>query len=132
MKKVSLLVESFLSKNNSFLPKLPIYNIKNKTEIFPVNKWQSIDKKFLRKKFSFFKYESRNQFISEIIAYENETLHRGVIIINELDVTLEIGSKDLGMIAEPDKEYAKNANLIYKEICYGEQYAKESQHYNTT
>ncbi len=99
--------------------KLPIEPLKNGAAIISVDKWEKVLSPIrLHKTFRFVSQEKRNEFIQELFEYEAKTQHNATIIIDENNVTLDIRTKDVDQITELDKEYAKFADVIFRDIAY--------------
>ncbi len=123
MKKVSSLVENYIkSKTSTILDdkKTPINISQKLVPLRPENRWEKIGKKCLIKKFQFVDHDNRDRFVQEVLEYERDFGHRAKIIIENLAVTIEVGTKDIDIVTELDREYARKTDVIYKEICYFE------------
>jgi len=121
MKQLSRLHEEFIDKarrpmNFGALPVLPR---EKDVPIMAVNKWEKIESpRRLRKKFQFLNQDLRNDFVRSLLKYEDETMHNATITINENEVVLDVYTKDVDQITELDKEYAKHADTLYKDVVY--------------
>lgn len=99
--------------------KLPIEPLKGGTAIIPVERWEKVlSPTRLRKTFIFMSQEKRNEFVKELFEYEAKTHHSAVITIDEDKVILDVRTKDVDQITELDKEYAKFADIIFRDIAY--------------
>lgn len=58
------------------------------------------------------------EFINEILEYQNKTNHAANIKIDHNDVLIEVYTRDLNCLTELDYEYAKMADLIYQDMEY--------------
>jgi pterin-4a-carbinolamine dehydratase len=99
--------------------KLPIKPVEGDVAIIPVEKWEKLKSPTrLRKSFKFFSQDARNRFVKKLFEYESDTQHNATITVDEGQVTLDIRTRDLDQITELDKEYAKFADLLFKDIVY--------------
>ena len=93
------------------VPVLPRSNFRSKWEVLE-------SPKRLARSYSFPSGKKLQEFISEILEYQNKTNHSGDIRIDHNDVMIEVYTKDLNCLTELDYEYAKMADLIYQDLEY--------------
>ena len=121
MKKLNHLHEEFIEKARRPMTfgRLPIKPIEGDIAIVAVDKWTTTSNpRSLKKSFRFMSIERRNAFVKKLLQYEAETLHNATMTIDESSVTVVLFTKDINTITELDKEYAKYADLLYKDIVY--------------
>jgi len=121
MKDLSRLHEEFIdhARRPMTFGKLPIKPVEGDVAIIPVEKWEKLKSPTrLRKSFKFFSQDARNRFVKKLFEYESDTQHNATITVDEGQVTLDIRTRDLDQITELDKEYAKFADLLFKDIVY--------------
>lgn len=123
VKTVSSLVENYLTRRSSTIvldrdAPVRIVRSSSDTPIIAMDRWIPIDKKFLKKRFSFRDHDLRDRFITDLLEYERDHGHRARVTFDDLFVDIEVGTKDIDRITELDKEYAIEADLLYKNICY--------------
>ncbi len=123
MRKVSALVENYIVRRTTTMlddRNTPVRVVVSNTDtpLKPSNRWEKIGKRALKKDFEFRDYEHRDRFIVEMLDYEKEHGHRGRLVIDDLVITVEVSTKDLDAVTEIDKDYAKETDLIYREVCY--------------
>lgn len=123
MKKVSTLVENYIVRRTTTMlddRNTPVRVVASNTDtpLKPSNRWEKIGKKALSKRFEFRDYEHRDRFIFDVLEFEKDCGHRGRLEIDDLVVTVVISTKDLDVVTELDQEYAKEADIIYREVCY--------------
>lgn len=121
MRRLSSLHEEFIdkSKRSMLFGKLPIQPLKGDVAIMPSEKWERVDSPLrLRKGYSFMSQEKRNAFVAELFEYETKTGHNATITIEEGRVTLDVRTKDVDQITELDKEYAKYADVLFRDVVY--------------
>jgi len=70
----------------------------------------------LHKVYGFESVQNRNLFIEEIAEAEEKHGHFAKITIEALDVTIEVWTHDLNMVTELDKEYARDCDIIFKDV----------------
>lgn len=96
---------------------LPVDPKAAEAPIIPTDKWQK-DKDFLKKKYQFRLKEFKVEFVRQILDYETEVGHNATITIEEDTVTLVLQTKDIKKITELDKEYARYADELFRDIVY--------------
>lgn len=97
--------------------KLPVLPKAGEVPIIAVNKWMKVNGK-LHKKYDFSGVDFRNRFVTALLEYEMEVGHNASILIEEESVTVTVYTKDVDVITELDKEYAKSADTTYKDVVY--------------
>ena len=66
-----------------------------------------------------FKFSSRKRlldFVSEVLALEDEINHHGEIIINFDEVTIAVYTHTVNRITEIDQEYTRHVDNIHKDV----------------
>lgn len=94
---------------------LPIRAKQPETPIVPMDRWRECDGA-LYKTYRFREHEHRDHFIVTLLAYERETQHNAQMQIEEGQVSLRVQTKDLGRTTELDKEYARYADIVFKDL----------------
>lgn len=119
MRRVSRLHEDFINaaRRPMTFGNLPIDPKHADTPIIPVNRWVDTDGK-IKKKFLFQDDVTRNDFVERLLDHEVKVKHNGILKIEEGSVEVEVYTKDLGKVTEIDKEYAKSADNIFKDVVY--------------
>lgn len=69
----------------------------------------------LSKKFKFRTREALNNFITDVLEYENEIFHHGKITIAYKSVRIIVWTHGLEDITESDHNYARAVNNIFKD-----------------
>lgn len=115
--------EQFINNANRSMTfgKLPINAKEKNSPIVVTNKWE-INDKVLTKIFQFQRKGDKNKFVIALLEYETEIEHNAIILINEDTVTLELFTKNLDKVTELDKEYAKYADVLFKDVAYNPGY----------
>ena len=103
----------------------PIKAFSNKKNpIIAVNRWMLKtvgERKFLEKCYTFRRHEDKSKFINEILNYEVEIGHNAQIEIGFEEqeyVLLRLWTHQIDIVTELDREYAKFADVLYKDILY--------------
>lgn len=96
---------------------LPIKVSNPDRPIIAVEKWKVINGK-LNKKFMFENYDDRNRFIKSMLEYEVQVGHHASYEIEKLEVSIHLITKDVNKVTELDKEFAKYANTVRKDLIY--------------
>jgi len=86
--------------------------------IIPIEKWKIDKDKKLTKKFMFESHEDRNRFLTSMLSYESQLGHHASFVIDELEIKISLLTKDVDKITELDKEYAKYADTIRRDLVY--------------
>lgn len=122
MKQLQRLHEEFIdhARRPMTFGRLPIRPVKGDVAIVPVDRWETTkDPVRMKKTFKFFDNELRNFFVKKLFEYEIETQHNSNLNIDEGIVSITLYTKDIEQITDLDKEYAKFADLLYKDVVYG-------------
>jgi pterin-4a-carbinolamine dehydratase len=97
----------------------PITAKKPTPVIVPVEKWLTVgDPKRLVKRFEFRRPEDRNRFIVELMEYEDATQHYAQLTLEEGAVTIKLLTKDVDVVTEVDREYARFADSLFKDVVF--------------
>lgn len=120
--KLTNLHEEFISSARrpmSFGNKLPVMPRASDVPVIPVDKWVKVESPTrLRKTFRFMDQSARNDFVRGLLDHEDKTQHNATITVSEGEVTLDVRTKDLDQVTELDKEYARWADELYKDVVY--------------
>lgn len=113
------LLEGFIEKANRpmTLGGLPVSPKEAEAPVLPVERWKT-DGGQLSKTYKFRRPEDRNAFVQELFLYEQEVQHNATIIVTEGHVKLVLYTKDLDKVTELDKEYAKYADVLFRDLVY--------------
>lgn len=96
---------------------LPVKPVAPDVPVIVSSKWANRDKK-LSKVFRFRNLNERNLFVKLLLDHEQEVQHNANIVIDEDYVDVCIWTRDINSITELDKEYAKHADSLYKEVMF--------------
>lgn len=119
MKHLKQLHEEFIDKARRPMQfgRLPVMPRGKDVPVIASNKWDRSEDS-LMKTFSFISNELRNDFVRQILIYEEKVRHNATISIQSETVTLTVQTHDLKQVTEIDKEYARHADEIYKDVVY--------------
>lgn len=99
------------------LGRLPIKANKQQLPVVPMNKWvQHDDPKSLVKEFQFRRPTDRSKFIKTLLDYEDEVGHAATILFVGDFVRISLVTQNIDQVTELDKEYAKFADVVFKDI----------------
>lgn len=117
MSKLTLLHESFIEKANRPMTfgALPVRARVPEAPIVPMDRWREADGA-LYKTYRFREPEWRDQFIVALLNYERDVQHNAQIRIDEDEVSLRIQTKTAERVTELDKEYARFADCVFKDL----------------
>jgi pterin-4a-carbinolamine dehydratase len=96
---------------------LPIKPRETQTPVIPTSRWRELAG-VLCKTFIFKSLLERDQFVMEMLKYEQEKHHVALISILEDHVNIRVNTKNVDRPTNLDKEYAKFADMLYKDIAY--------------
>lgn len=119
--KLTQLHEEFMDKARQPMSfgRLPVLPKESDVPVLAAERWKKVASPTrLRKTFRFLSQEMRNEFVKELFQYESETQHNATITIEEGEVTLDVRTKDVDQITELDKEYARAADELYRDVVY--------------
>jgi pterin-4a-carbinolamine dehydratase len=125
-KKIKNLMYEFMVNNSEPLksgnlqrqihPDHVVINPTKKVPLLPNNRWIDNEDKSIYKRFDFKDTIKRNTFLMRLFEYEEKTNHHGKILIDENFVEITLVTKNINMATEIDKEYAKYADSVYKDV----------------
>jgi len=117
MSQLSRLHENFIAQSERPMDfgRLPITAQQAQSPVVPMDRWQAIDGA-LHKTYRFRESEHRNEFIVSWLAYEHQTQHHARLTLDEGEVSLRLQTRDTQRITELDKEAARYADVLYKDL----------------
>jgi pterin-4a-carbinolamine dehydratase len=124
VKSMKALHEDLMRKAEYELPgvhRLPVRPQEPVVPIIPQNRWELARDdqgcSHLSKTYRFMSIPDRNNFVREMLTYEEEFEHTSSMVINDLAVTLTISTKSIG-VTEIDKDYARYADETFKDVTF--------------
>lgn len=103
--------ESGLRSRHPVTPKAP------KVPLIASERWMEI-RGALSKSFRFRRLDDRNDFIVRLLSAEASHQHGAVINIDGDVVSLRVQTKHIEVVSELDREFARYADLLFKELVY--------------
>lgn len=97
--------------------KTPIIPKSDNSVVIPTAKWRVNDGK-LEKTYRFISNATKNSFLRALLEYEEEIGHNATIVIDHEKVFLRLFTRDSDKISELDKEYARFADLVFRDVLY--------------
>ncbi len=67
----------------------------------------------------------RAGFVMGLLGYEAQVEHNADIRISHDEVSLKLQTKDIGKATELDKEYARYADILFKDLVYSQNHEVE-------
>ena len=113
--------ESYIESSNRPMTfgRLPVDPKKIELPVIPMEKWVlKSDPKRLVKTFRFRRAGDRNLMIKMLLDYEDKVKHTADMVVREETIRLELFTKNVEVVTEIDREYAKQADQIFKDISY--------------
>ena len=111
------IIESTRSVIDHSLPVKPVQA--SDTPIIAIEKWKLDDDGKLHKKYIFESVEDRNKFVTSLLNYELDKGHYAEFSVTAREVSLRLITHDTDRVTELDKNYAKYADVVRKDISYG-------------
>ncbi len=104
---------------------LPVAPLRPSAPVIAVDRWKEADGA-LYKTYRFRRNEDRNDFVIQLLAYEARVEHHGQIRIEEGSVELKLVTRDVHRVTEIDREYARYADVLFRELVYSSRHENES------
>lgn len=97
--------------------RLPVSPQEAEVPVFAVDRWREAGGA-LHKTYTFRRVPDRSSFVMQLLAYEESVEHNAEIHISHDSVSLKLQTHDIGKPTELDKEYARYADVLFKELVY--------------
>lgn len=97
--------------------RLPIMPHGKDVPVIVSDKWKKSDNSLV-KTYRFISNELRNDFIRQLLIHEETVGHHAMMTIQHEIVILSLKTRDVEQVTELDKEYAKAADIFYKDVVY--------------
>ena len=119
MKDMQNLHEAFIEKAQRRMDfgDLPIKAREAEVPVLATERWKEVNGA-LYKTYKFRQLDDRDNFITSLLAYEQNVEHNAEITISGEQVSLKLQTKDIKKPTEIDKEYAKYADVLFRDIVY--------------
>ncbi len=96
---------------------LPIEPQEAEAPLIASDRWKQVENALV-KKFQFRRPGDRDKFVFGILEYEKEVGHNALIVIEADKVLLKLHTHDVDRVTELDKEYARFADVLFKDVVY--------------
>lgn len=103
---------------------LPVRPLRPLAPVIAVDRWKEADGA-LHKTYRFRRQADRNDFVIQLLAYESRTCHNAQLKVDEETVELKLTTRDVSRVTSLDKEYARYADVLFKELVYSHRHADE-------
>ena len=118
-KNLSNLMREFLEPAVESVPELSIFGKVNL--LVPIqaeqDTWEVVESpNRLLKDFKFSAYDQMQNFLLELMQYQEEVNHHSKITVDYRTVRVESYTHDVDDVTELDKELAKMADMIYRDV----------------
>jgi pterin-4a-carbinolamine dehydratase len=119
MKQLRQLHEEFIDKARRPMQfgRLPVMPRGKDVPVIVSDKWKKADNTLV-KTYRFLSVELRNDFVRQLLAYEEKVGHHSTMTLQSDTVTLTLQTHDIEQITELDKEYARWADELFKDVVY--------------
>lgn len=119
--------ESFIEMANRpmTLGSLPVRPVQAMIPVIAIDRWKETAG-VLHKTYRFRRRADRDDFVIELLAYETHTEHCAQIKVDDGVVELVLMTKDVNRVTELDREYARYADVIFRNLVYSPRHEDES------
>lgn len=104
---------------------LPVEPVEAEAPIIAVDRWREHDG-MLIKTYQFRREGDRDSFLFGLIDYEKQVQHNATIVVQADKVGLRLKTHDVDRVTELDKEYARFADVLFKDVVYSPGYGTET------
>lgn len=117
------LCREFIEKANRPMSfgRLPVEPHEAEAPIMAVERWREAGGA-LHKTYVFRRMNDRNSFVMQLLSYESSVGHNAEIHISADRIGLRLQTHDLGKPTELDREYARYADVLFRELVYSPSY----------
>ena len=119
MSHLRRLHEEFLDKARRPMDfgRLPVMPRGRDVPVIATDKWKKSENSLI-KTYKFLSNELRNDFVRQLLIHEESVGHHATMTIQHETVTLTLQTKDVEQVTELDKEYARHADELFKDVVY--------------
>jgi pterin-4a-carbinolamine dehydratase len=124
--KLQQLHEQFIEMANRpmTLGALPITPRDSEVPVIAIDRWKESGGA-LYKTYRFRRMSDRSRFVMGLLAYEAGCEHCADITIKHDTVSLKLQTQDIGKPTELDKEYARYADVLFRDLVYSSGHGTE-------
>lgn len=98
--------------------KMPVSPKNANVPVIATERWIKTTSNELRKCYTFKTFDEKKLFVSQILGYELQTQHPVKLTSHEDRVILVLQTQGVEDVTDIDKEFAKYADIVYKDIVY--------------
>lgn len=102
---------------------LPVQPKEVEAPVLASERWREVSGA-LYKTYKFRRLDDRDIFITSLLAYEQNVEHNADITISGETVALKLQTKDIKKVTGLDKEYARYADVLFKDLVYSVGYGE--------
>ena len=119
--------EAFIEKANRPMSfgALPVEPKEAEAPLMAVNRWREVEHTLI-KTYQFRRDGDRDKFLLNIINYEKQVQHHATIIVQADRIGLRLTTHDVERVTELDKEYARFADVLFRDVVYSSEYGTET------
>ena len=104
---------------------LPVEPKEAEAPLFPVERWREVDH-VLVKTYQFRRDGDRDRFLMGLLEYERQVQHNATLVVQADRVGLRLTTHDIDRVTELDKEYARFADVLFKDVVYDPEHGTET------
>lgn len=97
--------------------RLPVMPRGKDVPVIATDKWKKSENSLI-KTYKFISNELRNDFVRQLLIHEENVGHHATMTVQSETVTLTLKTHDVDQVTELDKEYAKHADELFKDVVY--------------
>lgn len=97
--------------------RLPVMPRGRDVPVIATDKWKKSENSLI-KTYKFISNELRNDFVRQLLIHEETVGHHATMTLQYESITLTLQTHDVEQVTELDKEYAKAADELYKDVVY--------------
>lgn len=103
---------------------LPVSPREAEVPIMAVERWREAGGA-LHKTYLFRRLTDRTAFVMQLLAYEESVGHNAELHISHDRISLKLQTHDVGKPTELDREYARYADVLFRELVYSPSHGTE-------
>ena len=117
--KLSRLHEEFIdaARRPMDFGRLPVMPRGKDVPVIATDKWKKSENSLI-KTYKFLSNDLRNDFVRQLLIHEENVGHHATMTVQSETVTLTLKTHDVDQVTELDKEYAKHADELFKDVVY--------------
>lgn len=104
---------------------LPIEPREAEAPVIAVERWREVDHTLV-KTYQFRRDGDRDKFLMGLLDYERQVQHNAIIVVQADKVGLRLTTHDVDRVTELDKEYARFADVLFRDVVYCPDHGSET------